>query len=144
MFEERLLNVNEVSHRLGICKTTARRWADSGKLRTKIISDRGDRRYYLSSVLELMGLRDSKHRDEEKVEIKTIEDGIIYLINTFRFKPNPQGLMNVANTVEENYGFKNSEIRKKIHEMLDEKRIGFELTGKNACIKITKGSEIYE
>ena len=137
MFEERLLNVNEVSHRLGICKTTCRRWADSGKLKTRIISDRGDRRYYLSSVLKVMGLTGSKHKDENKVEIRTIDDAVRYTIGKYIFKDSPQGLANVASTIEEEYGFDRKEILSKVHEMLGEGIIQGK-KGKNAGLIIAE------
>lgn len=140
MFEERLLNVKEVSHRLGICKTTCKRWADSGKLKTVKIGDRGDRRYYLSSVLELMGLKDTKHKVESKVEIRSIEDAVRFTIGKYIYKDSPQGLGNVIDTIRENYGFNKNEIHNKVVDMYSEGII-VGVKGKNAGLVIKVGGE---
>ena len=140
MFEERLLSAKEVCEKIGICKTTARRWADSGKLKTKIITNRGDRRYYLSSVLELMGLRDSEHKDESKVEIRTIDDALRYTIDNYIFKDSPQGMMKVVDMIVDSYGFDRNEVLNKLTEMYS-KHIVVGKKGKNAGLVIKRGDK---
>lgn len=137
MFEERLLSVNEVSHKLGICKTTCKRWANSGKLKTIRIGDRGDRRYYLSSVLELMGLTGSKLKDESKVEIRTIDDAIGYTIGKYIFKDSPQGMMNAADMIVDSYRFDRNEVLSKLTEMYS-KHVIIGVKGKNAGLVIVE------
>ena len=141
MEEERLLTKVEVCHRLGISKWTAVNLAKKGILRTMSISDRGDRRYYLSSVLKFMHGGDNGHKEETKVKIETIEDAVIYVIETYRFKGSSQGLMDVINIVEKEYGFVNKDIFNKTHEMLEKKVISFISHGKNAGLIINKGGE---
>ena len=142
MEEERLLTKGEVCHKLGISKWTAVNLAKKGILRTVSISDRGDRRYYLNSVLKFMYGGDDKGEEvNSKVSIKTIEDGIVYVIQTHRFRSNPQGLMDAINIVEKEYGFNRDDIITKAYDMLENKVISFITYGKNAGLVIKIGGK---
>lgn len=119
MIEERLLTLKEVCDILGISKPIARRWGDSGKIRTIKINRRGHRRFYLSSVNEfLYGKNNNGHEKEEKVEINNVVDAIKYVLHNHRFKNSAEGMSEAADIIEIQYGYKKTEVISNIREML--------------------------
>lgn len=117
--EERLLTIGEVSKFLGIHRDTARRWAKQGKLKAITINDRGTLRFFLSSINEFVYGNKGDDKEEEKVEIKTIEDAVRYTLHNNMFKDDANGLSAAAYLIEEKYGFEYSEVIEKIMDMMD-------------------------
>lgn len=56
-----LLTIQETADMLGVHAETLRRWDRSGKLKAVIVSDRGDRRYEKSAVLQFLNHRRNTH-----------------------------------------------------------------------------------